>query len=172
MTARVHAYAPGRLPPFGTKELRGLWKTATDLGLAMQLHFEPRHAPGFEPLIREFRNTTVIIDHLGRPFQGTPKEHAVVVRWARFKNTVMKLSSLPSQDRYPHRKIAPTIKQLAAAYGAERMIYGGGFNSAATPQSYRAYRERARGYIAHLSTEDQAKVLGGTAAKLYRFAES
>lgn len=169
VAARVHAYAPDRLPPFGKPELRNLWKTATDAGLAMQLHFEPRYAPGFEPLIRAFPDTRVVIDHLGRPFQGTPKEHAVVVRWARFDNTVMKLSSIPAQTSYPHRDIAPVIKQLTSAYGAERMIYGGGFSASATPKSYRAARERARSYISHLSAADQAKILGGTAAKLFGF---
>ena len=51
VAVRVHAYAPDRLPPFGKPELRNLWKQASDLGLAVQLHFEPRYAPGFQPLI-------------------------------------------------------------------------------------------------------------------------
>ncbi len=169
VAARVHAYAPGRLPPFGQPELRRLWTMATDLGLAVQLHFEPRYAAGFEPLIREFKNTTVIIDHLGRPFQGTPKEHAVVVRWARFPNTVMKLSSIPSNRNYPHRDIAPVIRELTAAFGPGRMLYGGGFGAAATGESYHAAFERARSYIAHLSTHDQGLILGGTAKKLLGF---
>ena len=46
--------------------LRALWKQAADLGIAVQIHFEPRYAPGFEPLIKEFAMTKVIIDHLGR----------------------------------------------------------------------------------------------------------
>ena len=29
----------------------------------------------------------MIIDHLGRPFQGTPKEYAVVLGWAKLPNT-------------------------------------------------------------------------------------
>jgi predicted TIM-barrel fold metal-dependent hydrolase len=167
--ARIHAYAPDRLPPFDKPELQGLWKAAGDLGLMVQLHFEPRYAAGFEPLIREFSETTVIIDHLGRPFQGTPAEHARVVGWSRFKNTVMKLSAIPPQTDYPHRDIGPIVRQLADAYGADRLIYGGGFNAAATPQSYRATRERTRSYIAHLSAADQAKVLGGNAARLFQF---
>jgi len=169
VAARVHAYAPDRMPPFGTPELRELWRKAGDLGLAVQIHFEPRHAPGFEPLIKEFTDVTVIIDHLGRPFQGTPEEHAVVVRWSRYKNTVMKLSSIPPTTSYPHRDIRPVIRQLTDAYGAERMIYGGGFGADATPASYRAARENARPYIAHLSADDQAKILGETAARLFRF---
>ncbi|MCH7689243.1 MAG: amidohydrolase, partial [Planctomycetes bacterium] len=171
LAARLHAYAPKRLPPFDQPKLiRKLWKTATDLGLAMQLHFEPRYAVALEPYIKEFKKTRVIIDHMGRPFQGTPKEHAVVVRWSRFPNTIMKVSSLPPQDKYPHRDIAPVIKELTQAYGADRMIYGGGFNATATGESYRAYREKVRSYLAHLSAEDQAKIFGGTAARIYGFS--
>lgn len=169
IAARLHAYAPDRLPPFGTPELRNLWETATDLGLAMQLHFEPRYAPGLEPLIKQFPKTKVVIDHLGRPFQGTPKEHAVVVRWARFPNTVMKLSAFPQQHHYPHRKIKPVIRELVDAFGPERMIYGGGYNGAATGESYRGFRELARTHIDHLPASAQAKILGGTAAELYGF---
>jgi len=168
-TVRVHAYAPNRLPPFGKPELRRLWRMATDCGLAVQLHFEPRYASGFEPLIREFRDTRVIIDHLGRPFQGTPDEHAVVIRWSRYRNTVMKLSAIPDRRSYPHRDIRPVIRQLTEAYGADRMIYGGGFGAKATGLSYRAAFEHARSFIDHLSAEDQAKILGGTAVRLFRF---
>ncbi|MCI0455417.1 MAG: amidohydrolase [Gemmataceae bacterium] len=170
VTVRIHAYAPDRLPPFGKRELRDLWARATDLGLAVQLHLEPRYAPQFEPYLKEFANARVIIDHLGRPFQGTPQEHAVIVRWSRYKNTHMKLSSIPEKRQYPHRDIAPIIKELVNAYGAERMIWGGGYSAEATGKSYRTARERARGYIAFLSQADQEKVLGGTAARLFRFA--
>ncbi|QXD26297.1 amidohydrolase family protein [Opitutia bacterium ISCC 51] len=54
---------------FDKPELRKLWQMASDHGLAVQIHMEPRYAPGFEPLIKEFKETRVIIDHLGRPFQ-------------------------------------------------------------------------------------------------------
>jgi len=169
VAARVHAYAPDRLPPFGKSELRDLWRLATEHGLAMQLHFEPRYAAGFEPLIKEFSDTRVIIDHLGRPFQGTPKEHEVVVRWSRYDNTVMKLSSLPSTRSYPHRNAKPIVKQLTEAFGAERMIYGGGFSATATGESYKAAFDRARLFIDHLAATDQNKILGGNAAKLFSF---
>jgi predicted TIM-barrel fold metal-dependent hydrolase len=172
VAARIHAYAPDRLPPFETPELRALWKRIGDLGLAVQLHFEPRYAPGFEPLIREFPDTTVIIDHLGRPFQGTPQEHAVVLGWAKYANAVMKLSSLPETGQYPHRDAGPVIKELSGRFGPDRLIYGGGFGSGATGASYRAYREKIRSHLAHLSAADQAKVFGGTAARLFGFEDA
>jgi predicted TIM-barrel fold metal-dependent hydrolase len=77
VAARIHAYAPERLPPFGSPELRAFWGHVGQLGLAVQLHFEPRYAPGFEPLIREFSGTRVIIDHLGRPFQAVGVQAAL-----------------------------------------------------------------------------------------------
>ena len=169
VAARVHAYVPDRLPPFGTPELRRLWALATDNGLAMQLHFEPKYAPGFEPLIREFNNTTVLVDHLGRPFQGTPEEHARVVAWSRFPNVILKLSSIPSDRNYPHRQIAPTIKRLIDAYGSDRLMYGGGYGADATGDSYRAVVKRCRSFLQGLSAADQAKVLGNNAARLFGF---
>jgi predicted TIM-barrel fold metal-dependent hydrolase len=172
VAARIHAYAPNRLPPFGQPELRALWRHVGDLGLEVQLHFEPRYAPGFEPLIKEFPHTTVIIDHLGRPFQGTPEEYAVVLGWARFPNTVMKLSALPAKEQYPHREVGPVIRDLVKRYGPDRLIYGSGFGAGATGVSYRAYRERVRSYLTDLSPEHQAKVLGGTAARLFGFVQA
>jgi predicted TIM-barrel fold metal-dependent hydrolase len=169
VAARVHAYAPERLPPFGTPELLAYWKLAGELGLAVQLHFEPRYAPGFEPLIEEFKDVRVLIDHLGRPFQGSPEEHERIVRWSRFPNAVMKLSAVPARDAYPHRDPAAVVRRLADAYGADRLMYGGGWNGGTPPAAYRAERERIRGLIAHLPDADQAKVFGGTAARVFGF---
>jgi predicted TIM-barrel fold metal-dependent hydrolase len=81
----------------------------------------------------------------------------------------MKLSAIPSRRNYPHRDVRPVIRQLTEAFGPDRMIYGGGFGAGATPESYRAAFERARTFLDHLSAEDQAKILGGTAARLFGF---
>ena len=111
----------------------------------------------------------MIIDHLGRPFQGTPEEYAVVLGWAKLPNTVMKLSSLPEKGQYPHRDVGPVIRDLVGRFGPDRLIYGGGFGPGPPGRRYRAYRERVRSYLTDLSAEDQAKVLGGTAARLFGF---
>jgi predicted TIM-barrel fold metal-dependent hydrolase len=166
VAARIHAYDPERLPPFGKPALRALWKTAADLGLAVQLHFEPRWAPGFEPLIEEFSRTPVIVDHLGRPLQGTPEEHEVVVAWRRFGHVHVKLSSLPPPTQAPGRDIRPIIGKLVTAFGPARIIVGGGYGAeGATPESYRAAQERLRSFVPPEATMDAA--LGGNAARLF-----
>ncbi len=170
VAVRVHAYAPERLPVWDKPEqLRRLWRAAADLGLAMQLHLEPRYAPRLEPFIREFPQVKTIIDHLGRPFQGVPEEHGVIVRWARFEHVVMKLAVIPERHEYPHRDIRPVIRQLTEAFGAERMIYGGGFDHGATGNSYRAFREHVAEFLAPLSAAGRAQVFGGTACRLFGF---
>jgi predicted TIM-barrel fold metal-dependent hydrolase len=169
VAARIHAYAPERLPPFGKPELRELWKTIGENGLAVQLHLEPRYAEGFEPLIKEFKDVQVIIDHLGRPMQGTPAEHSIIGKWSRFRHTIMKISAIPDKRNYPYRDVAPTIKLLTDAFGAERLIYGGGFSETATGESYKKERERIAGYLRHLKDDERAKVFGGNAARLFGF---
>lgn len=170
VTARIHAYQPDRLPPFGKPELRRLWQLATDHGLAIQLHFTPNHAAGFEPLIREFKQTRVIVDHLGRPFDAQPADHERIVRWADFPNVVMKLSSLPAPDAKEAPELPRVLRRLAEAFGADRLIYGGGFDEKATAESYRRERERLAGLPGFLSVEARAKLLGGNAAKWFGFA--
>ncbi len=169
VAARVHAYAPERLPPFESSELRLFWKTAGELNLAIQLHLEPRYAERFESLIRDFPGTRVIIDHLGRPMQGTPKEHDVIVRWAEYPHTLMKLSAIPSPLNYPHRDPRPIIQTLLKAYGSDRILYGGGFSGAASGASYRAAFDSAKNWLSDLSSAEQAQVLGGNACRLFGF---
>lgn len=170
VAARIHAYAPERLPPFGTPALRAFWARAGELGLAIQLHFEPRYALGFAPLIREFPRTAVVVDHLGRPFQGSPAEYDAVLDWARLPNVVMKLSLLPRREEYPHRDIMPIVRTLIGRFSPDRLISGGNFGAGTTPDSYRADRDRLRSFLAHLRIEDQEAILGGTAARLFGFA--
>ncbi|QDS93962.1 Amidohydrolase [Roseimaritima multifibrata] len=169
VATRLHAYAPGRLPPWGSPELDRLWAIATDAGVAMQVHLEPRYAARLDPYLRRYKETRVIIDHLGRPMQGTPEEHAVVLGWSELPNTVMKLAAIPPQDKYPHRDVAPVIARLAELWGAERLIYGGGFNANTTDASYREYRQKIAAMLPNFSDEDRKKVLGGNAAKLFGF---
>jgi hypothetical protein len=64
------------------------------------------------------------------------------------------------------------IKDLVRWFGPDRRFDGGGFGAGATGASDRAYRERVRSYRTDLSPEDQAKVLGETAARLFGFVKA
>jgi predicted TIM-barrel fold metal-dependent hydrolase len=167
VAVRIHAYAPERLPPFDKPELKQLWKMAGELGLAVQLHLEPRYAPRFTPLIKEFKDVPVIIDHLGRPLQGTAEEHSVVVKWSDFANCVMKISSLPTTRMYPHRDLKPIVKQLVTAYGADRLICGGGvYDKPAREASVFSHLSE---YLGEMNADDTNKIFGLNAKRLFKF---
>jgi predicted TIM-barrel fold metal-dependent hydrolase len=170
VAVRIHAYNPERLPPWDKPSLQKLWKMASELGLAMQLHLEPRYAPRFTPLIKEFKDTTVIIDHLGRPLQGTPEEHAHVVKWAGLPNTVMKLSSFPQKDEPGKDKLKPVVKQLVAEFGTDRLICGGGIYGSANRESVPGVFNHIGEYLGPMSIDDLNKIYGLNAHRLFKFA--
>lgn len=168
---RIHAYAQKRLPPFGKPELTRLWKAAGDLGLAVQLNCEPRFAAGFEPLIRDFPKTIVIIDHLGLPYTNREGEHATIMKWARFPNTVMKISALPDRKKEPDRDVSPMLREMVRTFTPQRLIYGGGFNDTSSGEAYREHREEIRKHFSHLPASDKALIFGGNAIRLFGFGE-
>jgi predicted TIM-barrel fold metal-dependent hydrolase len=111
----------------------------------------------------------VIIDHMGRPFDGSIEENKRVLEWAKFENTIMKVSSLPDPKMFPERDAGKVIKDLVNRFTPMRLIYGGGFDDKSDAQSYRAYRENIRSYLAALSSSEQAMILGGNAQRLFGF---
>jgi len=82
---------------------------------------------------------------------------------------VMKLSSVPARDAKEAADLPRVVRRLADAFGADRLIYGGGFDEKATAETYRAERERTAALLDFLTPEARAKVMGANAAKLFGF---
>lgn len=148
--------------------MRTTWRAAADLGLAIQMHFTPNHAPAIGRLAAEFRNMPVILDHLARSGQGTPKEYDGVLALAKLPRVVMKFSgwSYSSKEEAPHKDIATLVKRTFDAFGPDRMIWGGlGHN----PRQFETACSVFDTAFAFASESDKAKIRGLTAKKLFRF---
>ena len=149
--------------------MRTTWRAAADLGLAIQMHFTPNHAPSIGKLAAEFRDMPIILDHLARAGQGTPKEYDGVLALAKLPRVVMKFSgwSYSSKEEVPHRDLAPLVKRTFNAFGPDRMIWGGlGHNMKQFGAACSVF-DAAFGFA---SDEDKAKIRGLTAKKLFRFS--
>lgn len=149
--------------------MRETWRAASDLGLAIQMHFTPWHADSIAKLAAEFRSTPVILDHLGRAGMGTPAEYDRVLALAKFPKTVMKFSgwAYSTKQPHPHRDLAPLVKRTFDAFGADRMIWGGlGHIRAQFDKAVEVFEAA----FAFASETDHAKVRGLTAKKLFGFA--
>lgn len=165
---RIHAHRQDRLPAFESQALRDVWQTAGQLDLALQLHGVPRYLAAFRPLIEAFPQTPVIIDHLGRPGQGTGQEIEQVLHLAVLPNVHMKFSGLAHASRqpFPHRDLKPFLQGVVDLFGPQRMLWGDSYRG-------RPYGDAARAVDVVLDFVDEQgrrMISGGTAARLFRFS--
>src|SRR5262249_4439706 len=75
MSLTPEATGPIRNRDMKDPRMRGCWKAVAAAGLAIQMHFIPAQAPNIYSLASDFRDTVVILDHMGRPGQGSEKEY-------------------------------------------------------------------------------------------------
>lgn len=175
---RIHVNrAPGAPPTSGGAirdrdlrhpAMRVTWRAAHELGLAIQMHFIPCHAPQIAALAAEFRDTPVILDHLARAGQGTPAEYEELLRMAKLPRVVMKFSGVnySSKQPSPFGDAKPLVRRTFDAFGPDRMIWGGlGMNLQDFRQNLTMFAE-----MFDFATEaDRAKIRGLTAARLFGF---
>jgi predicted TIM-barrel fold metal-dependent hydrolase len=139
------------------------WAAAHRLGLAIQMHMIPMWAPAVAKLIQRTPGVRVVIDHLCRYGQGTEQEYAEVLKLKAY----MKFSGLSysSKQPAPHADLQPLARRIHAAFGADRIIWGGlGMNAAAHGVQSQAFAT----IWSFLSAGEQEKIRRENAAKLYR----
>jgi predicted TIM-barrel fold metal-dependent hydrolase len=167
---RIHAYRE-TIPPFGSPEISNLWAKAGELGLIIQLHFIPCYAPAFARLIADFPDVPVLLDHLGRPGQGTAEEYEEVLRLARFEQVYVKLSGVDyaSKEAFPHVDIRPLVRRVVKAFGSERIVWGSCYAGGISVETY-AQTPTIVDALLDICSETELKgVRGETASRLFRF---
>lgn len=176
---RIHAMnAPGqpfeRTGPIRNRDLadpgvKAVWRAAAQLGMAVQMHFLPHHAPAIGKLAAEFKDVPVILDHMGRFGMGKPEDFDAVLALGRFPKTWFKFSgwSYSSKSPAPHPGLEPAMKRAHSAFGAERIIIGGLGHKRGDFENATAILNAA---FAFAKPAERAAILGGNAAKLFGFA--
>lgn len=176
---RVHAMNPKGEPPSATgpiknRDLRdprmqATWEAATDLGLAMQMHFLPHHAPEIGELIAKVPASTVVLDHIGRAGMGTWEDFEGVLALADHDKCYLKVSGLAysSEDGYPFLSAKKYLEPAYAKFGADRMIWGGLGHSVEELEASLAMLDQV---LSFAPEADRAKVRGLTAKRLFGFS--
>ena len=136
----------------------------------------PRHLDDVRDVARLVPDLTVVVDHLGKPphlgatdFDDWRSSLAAV---AALPNTVAKFSGLqqPGQPVTPERA-RPLWEIALELFGPSRLMYGSDWPMTVVAGGYRATWSVASELIAELSADEQAMVLGQTAARVYRLPE-
>jgi len=175
---RIHVNREAGAPPTTAGPIRDrdlrhpamkkTWRSAHELGLAIQMHFIPVHAPDIAALAMEFSDTPVILDHLARSGQGTPEQYDAVLKMAKSRRVYMKFSGwrYSSKQEYPFSDIKPLVRRTFDAFGPDRMMWGGlGMTLAEFEKNAQLFDQ----IFDFASDNDRAKIRGGTAGRLFGF---
>jgi predicted TIM-barrel fold metal-dependent hydrolase len=136
------------------------WQAVTSLGMAVQMHFIPGQAPNIRALAARFPETTVILDHMGRPGQGTEKEYEEVLKLAQLPRVILKYSSWGEY----HGDLGRLTRRIYDSFGPRRIVWGTLGN---TPEEYRREAARFEELLAFTSEADRAGIRGGNAQRLF-----
>jgi len=164
---RIHAVSmkPEATGPIRNRDLHdprmaACWKTLDGMRIGVQMHFIPGQALGIRALAEKFPGITVILDHMGRPGDGTAEEYREVLGLAKLPRVVMKYSGW---DMYKG-DLSELTHRIYDAFGADRMIWGMLGNTVA---DYRKQSERFEGLLAFLTEAERARIRGGNAQRLF-----
>jgi predicted TIM-barrel fold metal-dependent hydrolase len=195
---RLHRTADPKLPPtkpgdpirdrdLSHPNTLRVWRTAGELGVAIQAHIVPHYAPAIEALARQAPDTLLIVDHFGhagvagsvRGSNGIqlargewgykdPAEFRKTLALAKLKRVVLKVSSLQYSSRrpYPHEDLRPLVRQAFDAFGPERLMWGSLGHSLAEFKEKAALFDTLFDFI---SPADKARIQGGTALDIFNF---
>jgi L-fuconolactonase len=123
-------------------------------------------------------NTQLVIDHLGlqQPFEPPPPaqpwaELPKVLALATHKNVAIKISGACtlSHEAFPHRDIWDPLGRMFDAFGFDRCMWGTDWTRAVKLLTYQEGVEAFR-VTDRLSDSDRAKLMGGTAARIYKWS--
>jgi predicted TIM-barrel fold metal-dependent hydrolase len=152
-------------------EMAKTWAAAREMGIAIQMHLIPCHAPQIEALAARFPDAPVILDHLARAGEGTPAEFDGVLKMARLPRVYMKFSGVnySSKEPFPHRDAKPVVRRAFDAFGPRRMLWGGlGMNMA----QFRQAVELSNEMLYFASAAEKARIRGENAMELYGFSRA
>ena len=146
-----------------------LWETAQRLGVPFTWFGRCHQIPLLEPMLQQFPEVNVIVDHLGEPIlsEGLDSNFGILLAAAKYPNLFVKATRIDgiSEQPWPHEDIYPYVKAVYEAFGPERMLGCTGFPE--NPQRGEAVGFRVVEAMDFLSDEDRAWILGKTADTLY-----
>jgi predicted TIM-barrel fold metal-dependent hydrolase len=158
ISTRFHAHRGKEfyMNSFDDDGVKALWKKAYELDLVVELHIGPNYGKQVAKLMKEFRGTKVLIDHLAEPHLGTAIEFSDILDLAAFDNTFMKLSGIShfATDAPNYESSLPFTSRVIKEFGPDKLIWGSGSTSIIDI------------HMADYSNENRAKVKGSNIQKL------
>jgi predicted TIM-barrel fold metal-dependent hydrolase len=160
MSMTPESSGPIRNRDMNDPRMAACWRAVASIGMAVQMHFIPGQAPGIHRLATVFPETTVILDHMGRPGQGSAAEYDEVLKLAALPRVILKYSGW----EYYKGDMRALSRRLYDTFGPDRIIWG---MVGTTLEEYQKQSLRFEELLAFASDRDRAKIRGGNAQRLF-----
>ncbi len=167
----VHDEADDRFM-LGGNFLRGL-AVLKRYDLRYDLLLYPRHIPVAIEVVKQFSEQPFVLDHIAKPFI----KDGIVGAWeddirrlASFDNVWCKVSGMVTEaawNTWKQDDFAPYLDIVFDSFGVERLMFGSDWPVCTLSGSYSQVVGIVETYIAALSADEQAAVMGGNATKFY-----
>jgi L-fuconolactonase len=152
---------------------RGIARLA-EYDLAYDILIFPRQLPAAVKLVREFPKQRFVLDHIAKPLiadgRMAPWCHDIR-ELARPENVFCKLSGMVTEARWHDWKpehFRPYLDVVMNAFSPARLMIGSDWPVCTVSASYGRTLGLVRDYIGHLTSSEQASILGGNCAQFYR----
>jgi len=131
----------------------------------------PRHLEHVPLIAQRVPDLRIVIDHLGKPpiiaGQFEPWT-SLLASAAKMPNVFAKISGLDCRADWRAVNIAPYIERALELFGAERLMFGSDWPVANIRGGYGKVWRETNLALAHLSSDERDRILGGTAIEFYR----
>ncbi len=147
-----------------------------EYGLSFDICVRCWQLPGVIELVRRCPQTNFILDHLGKPDirqrQFEPW-HSQIRELASLPNVVCKLSGLVTEAdlaAWQPADLAPFVSAALAAFGEDRVLFGGDWPVVLLAASYTRWFETLTALTSHLALPARRKLWAENARRFYRLA--
>jgi L-fuconolactonase len=147
-----------------------------EFDLAYDILIYIRHLPIAAEFVARFPHQRFVLDHLAKP----PIKSGHIDSWAQgisqlaaFPNVFCKLSGLVTEADWQHwtvEQIVPFLDVAFESFGPDRLMIGSDWPVCLVAASYARAVEVVKSYLLRKYPEDQARVLGDNARRVYRLA--
>ena len=168
----VHDEADDRFM-LGGGFLRGLAQLQA-YGLRYDLLVFPRHLPVAFDVVKRFPEQRFVLDHIAKPFI----KDGIIQPWERdiralaaCDNVCCKVSGMVTEaawGAWTQADFTPYLDVVFDCFGSERLMFGSDWPVCELAGSYSEVLNIVERYIAALSADEQAAVMGGNASDFYQ----
>jgi L-fuconolactonase len=135
----------------------------------------PRHLEVATVIAAQIPNLKLVIDHLCKPpirAKGWQPWAGLLKRASEFSNVYAKISGLNTAAdwrTWTADDLEPYVNHALESFGAERLMFGSDYPVALLAGDYAKVWHETNVLLKKLTPEQKAQILGGAAARFYRF---